>query len=189
MKLYITSLIRKWCLGLNISVYIDTCVVRETYKGTINDKDFQALTELTEIDFITFIVSDVMKEELGQIKDDKQRASLAVLYKIFRKCKRYATEYSVMPGAYSRTPYGRRSSAHDPLYISVKKIFTQKDKDPEHIFQAIKNECDYYLTVDYKTILKKAETHEEELTSLFPNIKFVSPSSLLTVLMQKENED
>jgi len=160
-------------------VYLDTCVVRETYKGTINDKDFQALTDLTEIEFITFIVSDVMKEELGQIKDDKQRASLAVLYKIFRKCNRYATEYSVMPGAYGRTPYGRRPVASDPLYESIKKIFTQKDKDPEHIFQAIKNDCGYYLTIDYKSILKKAEKHKEELAIICPEMQFVSPTSLL----------
>ena len=172
---------------MSFTVYLDTCVVRETYKGTINDEDFQALAVLAEKEEIVFVVSDVMKEELEKIKDDKQRASLAVLYKIFNKCNRYATVHSVMSGAFDRTPFDRSPSAYDPLYESIKHIFTQNDKDPEHIFQAIKNNCSHYLTIDYKSILKKAEKHREELLEICPEIEFVSPKSLLSAIEVSSN--
>lgn len=167
---------------ISINVYLDTCIVSETYKGTIKDEDFNALDVLSDMDRIKFLVSDVMKEELYKIKDDSQRKSLAVLYKIFSKCTRHTTVHRMVVGAYGRMAYGRGSATYDPLYASIKNIFTQKDKDPEHIFQAVKNGCDYFLTVDYKTILKKAEKHKAELEKICPNIKFVSPSTLLDVL-------
>jgi len=165
----------------NIKVYIDTCIISGLInEGDLKENDFKALLDIVELNHIDFVASDVMRSEFEKHSDKEKRGSLLILHKMFNRCILYKTGHARGMGAYSRSPYSRPTYHDDPLFISIKKIFTQKDKDPEHIFQAIKNNCDYFLTVDRKSILNKAVRYQQELSQICPNLKFTSPVDLLT---------
>ena len=167
---------------MKIKVYLDTCIVSEVYNKRIGDDDYKALNDLTEMETIEFVVSGVMKEEFLKCPDENKRNDLSILYKIFNKCTLYNTVQAGLSGACGRTPAGRPPMHEDRLFKKIKTVFTQKDKDPEHIFQAVKNDCDYFLTVDYKSIIKKARNNKDILRAICPNLNFVGPTELLETL-------
>jgi hypothetical protein len=64
----------------------------------------------------------------------------------------------------------------DPLLVTLRQIF-QPD-DASHIFQAVKNQCDYFLTLDGSTILEPAIAHQATLAAAGVSIGFVNPLQL-----------
>jgi len=68
----------------------------------------------------------------------------------------------------------------DPLFTKLKQIF-DKD-DAELIFQAEKNNLDYFLTLDKRTILNRLREKEDQLKEIGLKVKIVSPSQLVKEL-------
>jgi predicted nucleic acid-binding protein len=68
----------------------------------------------------------------------------------------------------------------DPLFIKLKQIFDKEDA--ELIFQAEKNDLDYFSTLDKKTILNRLREKENQLKEINLKIKIVSPSQLIKEL-------
>ncbi|GAH15771.1 unnamed protein product, partial [marine sediment metagenome] len=79
------------------------------------------------------------------------------------------------PWSYPKS-YG--TQVYDELFFGLKEIFPHKD-DVEHIFQAAKEGCKYFMTLDGKSILKKAKKFSAELKGICPNLEFVDPKTLL----------
>lgn len=73
--------------------------------------------------------------------------------------------------------YLSEPNLEDPQFTQLKTVF-DKD-DAEHILQAIKAECDYFLAVDYSTILNRVETNIKILLDISPNTQLVDPIELL----------
>jgi len=68
----------------------------------------------------------------------------------------------------------------DPLFRQLKDIF-EKD-DAEHIFQATKSKCNYFLTLDKKSMLNRVNSKLDKLNEICPNLVFTSPELILDEL-------
>ncbi|GAB4273925.1 MAG: hypothetical protein Kow00111_27650 [Thermincola ferriacetica] len=71
----------------------------------------------------------------------------------------------------------------EPLFTELKQVFDIHDA--EHIFQAVKGKCDYFLTLDYKTILNRVTSHQNQLAIICKEMKFVDPVKLLNSVQSK----
>jgi hypothetical protein len=163
-------------------VYVDTCIVSKIFDNSIDPKDLKALYDLVQNNNIDFNTSHIALEEFLNNSDDNKRAGLAVLFKLFKLSPKHRSTVSlVCYGAplFGEALFNDPNEKEDPLLKSIKEVFTQKDRDPEHIFQAVKSECDYFLTLDERSILRKARNNFKKLNQICPNIKFVSPIELL----------
>lgn len=81
---------------------------------------------------------------------------------------------------FGEATFGGSAIREDPLFTNLKQIF-DKD-DAEHIFQAIRHNLDYFLTLDRKTILNRVGEREGQLEKLNLEIRFVSPKELIQEL-------
>jgi hypothetical protein len=72
----------------------------------------------------------------------------------------------------------------DPLYEELNAIF---DDDAEHIFQAVMANCDYFITFDKKTILKRVSRNKHELQKICGTMRLVSPEDAIQ-LIQKDRK-
>jgi hypothetical protein len=63
-----------------------------------------------------------------------------------------------------------------PEYAQLKKLLPDED-DARHLFQAIKNEVDYFVTADVRTIVSRAQAVELEF-----DIKVRTPSQVVAEL-------
>ena len=84
--------------------------------------------------------------------------------------------------AWGAAAFGAGGVCVDLLLLHLRNIF--KPGDVEHVFQAVKNDCSHFLTLDKKTIILPAERHRDELNRLCPNMKFVMPVELEQLLAQ-----
>jgi len=73
----------------------------------------------------------------------------------------------------------------DPLYKELNAIFD--DDDAEHIFQAVRARCDYFITFDKKTILNRASKSQNEVQKICGTMRSVSPKDAL-LLIQKDRK-
>ena len=78
---------------------------------------------------------------------------------------------------YNEAPFNGFAEKEDTLVSRLKVIF-DKD-DAEHIYQAQKNNMDYFLTLDKKTILNRASSNRDKLTAAKVTIRFVLPAELV----------
>lgn len=164
---------------LIIKVYLDTCILSRLGVSTIKGEQLKSLDKICDYDYIDFVTSEKTLEEILKTKDDVIRITLKVLYKIinkfpYRPLSRVEGGRS-FPKKYPKS-YGMR--VYDELFSGLKEIFPHKD-DAEHIFQAAKEGCKYFMTLDGKSILKKAKKFSAELKGICPNLEFVDPKTLL----------
>ena len=123
-----------------------------------------------------------------QTLKDETRIALKLIYKIIEKIP---TENLIhhYPATYNLAVMGVIGSIpernlEDSLFTQLKTIF-EKD-DAEHIFQAIKSECDYFLTVDYSTILNRVEINKKILHDISPRTQIVDPIQLLQIVQNTD---
>ena len=54
----------------------------------------------------------------------------------------------------------------------------------EHIYQAARGGCKYFMTLDEDSILKKAKKFSTQLNKICPNSEFVNPVTLIDKLLK-----
>jgi hypothetical protein len=73
-------------------------------------------------------------------------------------------------------PLGGGAVYADPLLVQLWGIFDPGDA--RHVFQAIKSDCSYFLTLDRKTILARVKSKSVDLAKICPNLRFVTLTQL-----------
>ncbi len=165
-----------------MKIYCDT----NTLPRNIRDPAYKvqreraALKELAdkfELFSSKFVLKEVMKTP-----DETQRDYLIVDYRALEPVPKDERFY----GSYTLSdPYGGRienplvSDVQDEALVRELREQGLKNGDPEHIVQAVCNECDVFLTRDIKTIIRP---HREWLEKRFPGLKIRLPSELLDEL-------
>lgn len=162
-------------------VYVDTCILSRIYDKQISDENVDALDELCDLDAIDFVTSKKTFEEFLETSDKKKRVALKLLYKIITKIPPSELIRDIPPTLGSK-PLGTAAFAswsrrEDSLFTGLKTIFDENDA--EHIFHAIKSQCEYFLTLDRRTILDKVSRNRDLIEETCPQITFVSPIDLL----------
>lgn len=88
---------------------------------------------------------------------------------------------------YGTTRYASSGHEEDFIFTALKKIF--EGDDAVHIFQAAKGKCQFFLTLDKKTIIKRANRYEEVLRGLTPKLRYVGPRELVDILKRSQQGD
>lgn len=162
-----------------MKVYIDTCIFSRLLDLRIKKKELIALELMTQNSSIEFMTSEKTLEEFLNTKDDKRRLSLKILFRLINKVQSHNTSYeepalfgNIMFG---EAPWGGSVTRYNPIFEKLETIFDKDDAD--HIFQAISNDCDYFITLDKKTILSKVDQNEDFIKE-FTRLQIVSPVQL-----------
>ena len=164
-----------------IKVYIDNCVFSKLLRNTINDKEqLKALEKIYDCDYIDLFVSEEIFKEFVKTKEDNIRIALKLFYKLIKKIPN--ANIIKFEGGLSfpfSFPINFGIAVKDKIFLRLKKIF--KNGDEVHINNAIKADCKYFLTLDYKTILNtiKKDRFLAEIKEICPDLEFVDPKTLL----------
>jgi len=165
-------------------VYIDTCILRLVFDEPIPREVAGAVGALCDFDDLEFVTSRKTLQELLNHPDQVKRSLLKLIYRVMSKLPE-ANLVDFVPAFYGAVMFGEATyggGAHrpDPIFTKLREVF--KKDDAEHIFQAAKGQCRFFLTVDSRTILKKARRCTEQLQKICPELQFVTPTELVAIL-------
>ncbi len=163
--------------------YIDTnifCRLLEDDRNKIDDDQLESLEKLVDRDDIELVTSKKLLEEVSATKDDRRKKKLRILFKIISKIepapyKQFISGY--LGGApLGAVPLGGGINFTDEKFQKIKSFFDQNDS--EHIFTANKRGCGFFLTLDYKSILKIYKKNYKEINVEISPMKIVDPTAL-----------
>jgi predicted nucleic acid-binding protein len=97
---------------------------------------------------------------------------------------------------------GRLGATQDAVLTELRRIFTpaaksdssykllnskgkQLTNDADHINHALKTGCDFFLTLDNKTIMKRYKRNQEKVDLLLGGMRIVDPQTLRTIILGK----
>lgn len=167
-----------------MKVYLDTCILSRLLDMNIDDAELKALDVICDDPRIDLVTSEKTLEEFLNTTNDKRKLTLKVLYKIITKVNKMAITYEA-PALFGEAMFGEAMwgggvTREKPLFKQLKDIFDSDDA--MHIFQAISNKCDYFLTYDNKTILSRVKKNMKRIKLIAPNTQIVKPSELLLLI-------
>jgi len=164
----------------NLKVYIDTCILSKLVWHSTEEEQQKSLDKICDYDCIDFVTSPITLEEFNKTKQAHIRVGLKVFYKLINKIPN--AKFTKTEGGLTfpiKFPISFGTIIEEDLYKKIKKIF--KKRDILHIYNAIKGNCNYFLTSDNKTILNKLKNNKTlaELKEICPDMEFVDPNTLL----------
>ena len=149
----------------------------------ISDDVAAALLKICNCD-VEIVTSKEMLDEVLKTTKLKQRALLVFLATLAAKVPfsgaSFLTPTPWGSAAWGSIPWAGITETTDPRLVQLCDIFDLADA--RHIFQASTNQCDYFLTLDRRTILGPASEQSKVLEGLCPDMKFVSPEELSAIL-------
>lgn len=162
-------------------IYLDTCVLSRITDLKFESDIANALEKICDSEKTELVTSDKTLEEFNNVKNDKKKTAFRLIYKLISKIQKknpiIVTNSALFGDAlFGSVPFGGDDSHVDELLIELNKFFDKDDSD--HIYQAIKNDCDYFLTLDYKTIINRYKRNKTEIDSLLSKTKIVDPIDL-----------
>ena len=170
-------------------VYIDTSLVSrlsDQLRGNplaISEDEAAAILAICSSQ-VELVTSMKMLEEVLRSANIRQRALLTLIATLSAKVPFQDMIHVTLgsPGSFAlgRTHLGGGVLYIDPLILQLREIFDFDDT--EHIFQAVRNGCTYFLTLDNSTIVARAKKHAERLEILCPQLRFVLPEELEVLL-------
>ncbi len=164
-------------------VYLDTNILSRIPDPQVPEQTAHALAKLTRLGGIKFVTSDKSKQEILKTPNQQRNSLLQFLHALINKVPLYTVHYSGALGMapLNATPVG--GDWTDPTYAKLTRIF--EPDDAEHIVQALRAGCDYFMTLDVKTILNRVRANLAEVQEISGPMRFVAPEELVSLM---ENE-
>jgi hypothetical protein len=161
-----------------VKVYLDANILSrftDYPRSRLTEDEKRAIGELADVDEINFVTSRKALDEFQRSGDPDRRELLKLLYRLMSKIPSTDLFAASLYGEalYGDALYG---GAPDDLYVQLKALFD--NADAQHIFQAIKGRCDYFLTLDTKTILRRVRVYEKEVAAVAGGLRFGTPAEL-----------
>lgn len=142
--------------------YLDTCVISGLAKNDIEPTKRQAVLDVLDAHkkgAVKLITSSLTRDEISKIPAE------------------YRTGHEAIYQLLEDIPVTSKiNSAKDPLLTSLSLML--EAQDAMHVFEAAKNNVDYFVTLDQRTILKKQKEIFWET-----KVRAVSPVDLATTLV------
>jgi hypothetical protein len=159
---------------------LDTNILSRIPDLKLSEKSARAYEELSKRTDVKLVTSPKTSREIRDTPNQTRASILQFLYSLFQKVPMHTAVYSGCLGGapLGCTPLGGGMTS--PIFRELMTIFDHDDA--EHIFQAIKSGCNYFLTLDRKSILNKIEVNSEKLLVLCPNLVFASPEEILDLI-------
>jgi predicted nucleic acid-binding protein len=160
-----------------IRVYLDTNVVSRLVDLRISADRARAYEILSNLPDVRFVTSEKAREEVRRATGQQKTAVLQLLVSFLDKVQTSTLEHSGAygEGAYGEGPYG--GGWTDPVYQTLRVIFDPADA--AHITHAVRSKCDYFLTLDQRTILDRVEQSETAVKEACGSLRFVTPEQLV----------
>jgi predicted nucleic acid-binding protein len=161
--------------------YLDTNLVSGLGRADIKAEEYQALHQVIELMHegrIALVTSAVTKEEIDRVPLE-HRAPHEAIYALLAKVP-VVDEQRLVPRIIQAIR--GRSQVIGPLVVQEEDLGTLNSilpdqNDARHVFQALRNSSQYFVTTDRRTILTRAK----QIEAAFP-IRVVLPSQLLAEL-------
>jgi len=153
-------------IASNVSfVFVDTCIIGNVVKGDCSPEDRSALSAIMVLPTsqISFGASTLVREEIEQIPKEYRSAHVGM----YDTLRNFPT--SDVTWVDESDP---SIIASDTRYRRAQEILSGRT-DAHLVVDAVNEQYDYFLTTDYKTVLRHASEVESEFS-----IKPVSPSQL-----------
>lgn len=167
-----------------VVVYLDNALISELADPELDHATVEALGELAEQEGVAWVTSRVTLDEMLETGDSVKRGVLKFLYSLMDVTAYTPPESMVgVGGGFGPIAGGEE----EPEFRRLREIF-QGRGDVNHVFQAVRSNCDYFLTLDHRTILHNAREHRGDLNEICPDLEFVSPSKLLHAVRRNERE-
>lgn len=165
-------------------VYIDTNILGLVFDSDVSQGVAEAIGELCDFGDLEFVTSRKALQEVLKHEDLVKRSLLKLIHRFMSKLPE-ANLVDFVPALYGTMMFGEGTyagGAHGPdaLLSSLTKLFGKDDA--EHIFQAARGNCDFFLTLDSKIILTGSSSHRDECRNICPGLQFVDPQELLAIL-------
>ena len=162
-------------------VYLDTCVLSNLLQNEIDDDQLDALDYIVDDKELELVTSNKTLDEFLNTPDDRRRKSLKVLFKIIGKvyAPPHKRHYSGLVGdaPFGVVPMGGGSvTVVDGLSSGLCKIFDENDA--EHIYISKKSGCDYFLTLDRRTILNRVARNQDKMDLMIGPMRVCDPVML-----------
>jgi predicted nucleic acid-binding protein len=165
-----------------ITVYLDTNVVSRLVDLRITDERARAYAVLADAPQLRFVTSDKARDEVRRATSQTRTAVLQLLVSFLEKVQSRTLEHS---GAFGEGAFGEGAFGEgwtDPVYQKLKGVFDAADA--AHITHAVHSQCDYFLTLDERTILNRVEQHRDLVKEACGQMQFVTPERLVAELPQ-----
>lgn len=169
-------------------VYLDTNLISRIRDGRVTARDALALEQLSEFSrHIHYVTSDRLTNEVARTRDPRTRGVLLLLAATLEKVP---WEIANLSGCIGGAPIGAVSDGGGwthPIYAGLFKIFDEADA--HHIFLAVQGGCDYFLTIDRRTIIDRLSSHTNRVAELCGRTKIVEPSELAEAVRSELRPD
>jgi len=161
-----------------VRVYLDANILSrftDYPRVRLSAEEKQAIGQIAEVTDLDFVTSRKALDEFQRSNDPDRRELLKLLYRLMTKIPSADLFEASLYGEalYGQASYG---GSPDDLYVQLTRFFD--DDDAQHIFQAIRGHCDYFLTLDVETILKRVRANKEEVAALAGGMRFGTPAQL-----------
>ena len=162
------------------TVYLDTNIISRIPDLQVDEDTASALAKLAGMGMIRFVTSQKTKQEILKTPNPHRNSLLQFLHALIEKIRTTPVYYSGAIGAapLGATPIG--GDWTDPSYARLKRIFD--NDDAEHIVQALRANCDYFMTLDDKTILSRVKKHAVEVSSICGQMFLLSPEDVVKAI-------
>ena len=167
----------------DMPVYLDTNILSRLSDLRVSETTAVALAQLANVGSLQFVTSDKTRAEILNTPNPIRNALLQFLFALVDKVRFRILRYS---GAYGAAPYGVApygGSWTDPVLTALLQVFDQDDA--EHIAQAIHADCDFFLTLDGSTILRRACAQQSKLAAICGKLQFFCPEDLVRFIEEQ----
>lgn len=161
-------------------VYLDTNILSRVADLKLSGRAARAYPMLAENGEVVLLTSSETKRELARTPEPVRNDVLRFLCALIEKVPDRIGEVSAVIGRarYGTTMYG--GGLVDPRLEGLRAIF--EPEDAKHIFLAASAGCDYFLTLDEKTILSRARARAAEVVRLCGSMRLASPEEIMDLL-------
>jgi hypothetical protein len=169
-----------------MKIYIDCNILSNLVGGIdrIDDKTAFALQKLA-LSNQEFFTSPITESEMKNTTNLRVKGAVLFIYKIFSGKKELKPETYEATGwgdaLMGEVPWGGGKATNPALHI-LNQAF--EPCDARHIFQALSNHFDYFLTLDENSILKRYRANHMNIRAFCTNgkLKIVNPVELVVDL-------
>ena len=171
-----------------LTAYLDTCIVSGLAREDLNHDQLAALLQILEerkSGRVSLVSSLVAKEEIDRIPEE-YRFKHEIIYNLLSDvpiARAFRIHSRGLMGMGMGMGMGAGGVRLHPILAKLTTLLPG-EADARHLYQAARNDVQYFLTTDAQTILSYREQIED-----ICKVKAVSPQEFLEVLAEIEDID
>jgi hypothetical protein len=169
------------------TIYLDTNIISRIADLSISEETADAYARLAKMQTmgeVRFVTSYKTAQEILGTENKIKNAVLHFFYTFICNVPFLTVHLShggaIGTSAIGETHIGGGWNEIDPIYTKLGAIFDADDA--EHVFQALMAKCDYFMTLDERSILRRVSSNLEEVQKICGSMRLVSPADAVRLI-------